>query len=113
MGGPGGSAQAAEADGWATVPPSRPRQPYEKIDAAKLRGMTSLMGKGVDLENMQLGPPGSRGPGGGFMSWGKGSAGSRNSQTKEDSNASANRFAAFDRSDAQEPFESSRRGMAR
>ncbi len=117
--GPGGG--PAEADGWTAVP-ARPRatQPFEKVDTTKLRGMQSLMGKAMDLDNMQLGP-GSRGPGGGFMSWGKGSAGSRNSQTKEDSgaNASANRFAAFaggagggaSMADS-EPYES-RRGMAR
>ena len=92
----------------ATVP-SRPRQ-FEKVDTSKLRGMPSLMGKAADVDNIQLGP-GMRGPGGGFTSWGKGSAGSRNSQTKEESNSSANRFAAFDR-EVQDPYES-RRGMAR
>lgn len=35
----------------------------------------------VDAESMQFGP-GSKGPN--FSGWGKGSSGSRNSQTKED-----------------------------
>jgi translation initiation factor 4G len=111
--GPGQSSNAQE-DGWTNVP-SRPARPaaFSAYDPNRLQTMTGKIGK-VDADSMQLGP-GSKNQQ--FTAWGKGSAGTRLSQTKED--AQKNRFAAFSSSSTEQAPSSSadsdlsRRGASR
>ena len=54
--------------------------PFERPDASRLKNLASGASSGMrggDIETMTFGPPGSKGFGGGFGSWGKGSSGSR------------------------------------
>jgi len=57
-----------QGDGWNNVPEKAARMNKEKIDTSKLR-----ISK-VDINSIQLGPPGGSRPGGGFSSWGRGAA---------------------------------------
>ncbi len=79
-GGPGGGQPGVDDDGgWSQVP-QRPRNLYEKVDTNRIKSIGS---KVMDADQMTFGPS-SRG-GNQFGGWGgKGSVGSRLSQTKEE-----------------------------
>ena len=53
--------------------------PFERPDASRLKNLASgASASMMSADTMTFGPPGSKGGfGGGFGSWGKGSAGSR------------------------------------
>ena len=89
-GGPGHT-QGGE-DGWQQLPTRAAKNTLDRIDTTKLRNIGSNK---VDIDSLQLGPPGARGPGG-FGGWSKGSSGSRSSRQEETpAMQHTNRFASL------------------
>ena len=83
------SSSNQEEGGW-QVPTRAAKNTLDKFDTTRVRNMVNHK---VDIDSFQLGPSTGRG-GGGFRTWGKGSAGPKSSR-QEDTTMQNNRFASL------------------
>ena len=84
----GGGGQGGGDDGWTNVPSRPARAAFERVDTSKLKNITK-----VNADDIQLGPPGAKGPG--FSSWGRGSQTTAKTSRQENDGQMQNRLLYF------------------